>query len=108
MTKSATSPFLTPIQLSVFQEFDVPVRYLRGWRSYLGNTCHFCGEAAETAAHKIPYKKGILKWGLRPDFLNRRGNLLPTCGSHNKKAQWSDKRIETYIARLRRRHGKKR
>ena len=107
MTKKSTSPFLTSTQLSVFQEFDVPVRYLRGWRAYLGNTCHFCGKIAETAAHKIPYKQGILKWSLRPDFLNRPENLLPTCKSHNKRAEWSDERIETYVASLRRTHWKK-
>lgn len=106
MTKRPASPFLSPTQVSVFLEFDVPVRYLRGWRSYLGDTCHFCGKPAETAAHKIPYKKGILKYRLRPDFLNHRRNLLPTCKSHNKSAQWNDKRIEAYIARLRRRRKK--
>ncbi len=29
MTKKSTRPILTATQLSVFQEFDVPVRYLR-------------------------------------------------------------------------------
>jgi len=103
MARKTSGPFLTAIQLSVFREFDAPVRYLRGWRSYLGETCHFCERPAQTAAHKIPYKKGILRYGLRPDFLNNRRNLLATCKPHNKTAQWSDERIQSYVARLRQR-----
>ena len=103
MTRESKSPFLTAAQISVFREFNVLVRYLRGWRSYLGETCYFCGKAAETVAHKIPYRKGILEYWLRPDFLNGRNYLVPTCRSHNKTAQWSDRQIETYVKRLRRR-----
>lgn len=93
--------FLTPIRLAVFREFNVPVRYIRGWRKYLGEKCKFCRSPATTAAHKIPYKRGILDYGLRPDFLNRWANLVATCHGHNKKAEWKDDKVGRYVAKLR-------
>ncbi len=97
--------FLTRAELDVFRRWGVPVRYIRGWRAYLGETCAFCGRAAETAAHKIPYRKGILEYHLTPTFLNRRRNLVATCRSCNKKAEWPEARIRGYVERLRAKHG---
>jgi len=99
--KSVRDPFLTEAQLAVFKEFDVPVRYIRGWRRYLGEKCKYCEKPAVTAAHHIPYRKGIMDYGLRPDFLNERWNLVATCRRHNKKAEWNDARIASFVARLR-------
>jgi hypothetical protein len=51
--------FLTAVERAVFMNMGVPVRYVRDWRQHLGNWCTVCGAPAKTAAHKIPYTKGI-------------------------------------------------
>ena len=97
------SRFLTEVQLAVLKEFGVPVRYNHKWRRkhVVGHTCNFCKEPATHAAHRMPFTKGVRKYHLRPDFLNEPWNLVATCGSHNKRAQWTDERIEAFAAKLR-------
>lgn len=74
----------------------------------MGKNCKFCGKPAKQAAHRIPYQKGVLESGFRPDFLNEPWNLVATCVSCNKKAQWSDDRIEGCVAKLRSRGNQQR
>ena len=99
------NPFLTEIQMAVFEEFGVPVRYHREWRKrhVVGRRCRFCGKPAQTAAHRIPYDKGVRAYHLRPDFLNQPWNLVATCRGCNKKAQWRDDRIKLFVVTLERR-----
>lgn len=101
-TSTQDNPFLTEVQLAVFTEFGVAVRYNREWRRdhVVGKRCKFGPEPAEQAAHRIPYHKGVLRWHLRPDFLNEPWNLVATCRDHNKEAEWSEDRIERYVAKL--------
>jgi hypothetical protein len=93
--------FLPEEDLRVMRKWGVPVRYVRKWKPVLGSTCHFCPEESQNAAHKIPYMRGILVYGLTPTFLNRMENLLPTCRKHNKQAELSDEEIVTIVEQLR-------
>jgi hypothetical protein len=103
-SKTRNNRFLTEVQLAVFREFGVPVRYNRGQKRKdllpPGKRCEFCSEPATRAAYRIPYTKGVLKHHLRPDFLNQSWNLIATCSDHITKAKWSENRIERYVAKL--------
>ena len=93
--------FVTEAQLAVFKEFGVPVRYLDEWRKrHLPAICAFCTEPATTAAHHIPFTRGIIQYRLRPDFLNEDWNLIATCSDCNKRAEWADSQIENFVAEL--------
>ena len=85
--------FIGETVYNTFVEHGMPVRYIRNWKSILGDVCHFCSKPAENAAHRIPYKRGIFVWRFTPAYLNRMENLVATCHECNKKAELSVEEI---------------
>ena len=98
--RASRSVFLRADELAVFQEHGVPVRFIKPWKKTLGTVCSVCNAPAETAAHRIPYKLGILKYGLLPSFLNQWVNLIATCRRCNKSVELDAAKTAQIVAAL--------
>jgi hypothetical protein len=79
-----------------------PVRYVKHQKA---SCCVVCGGSSKKLqnAHLIPFLKGVKKYKLTPDFLDRRENIVTACiGSCNKSCEWSDSQIESFLKGLKR------
>lgn len=83
----------------------VAVRYLRTIMDQIiardGNVCHICGQTKDIPlqlAHKVPFKIGVVDWGLTPDWLDGIDNLcLAHRGACNDRAEIAQNDIPSYL-----------
>lgn len=94
--------FLEPEELLTYKRRP-PVRYAaRNVKPHSG-FCDICGEAFTESnplqvAHKIPFTKGVLDYGLTPDWLDSEFNLVWAHRSKcNKLAELSDLEIQYFL-----------
>ena len=94
--------FLTPEEHLVYKRRP-PVRYsARGMNGHNG-ICEVCGESftdnnPAQVSHRIPFTKGVIGFGLTPDWLDSTQNLR---WAHrkgcNKLVELSDAQIKQYL-----------
>jgi hypothetical protein len=94
--------FLLDYEWETYQK-RMPVRYIKKRHA---NLCQICGKPPTQDnplqnAHKIPFIKGVNKYRLTPDFLDRDENIV--C-AHRKKcnslAEMTDEEISDYLSKL--------
>lgn len=85
-----------------------PVRYLSRLRTKLiqrdGPSCSVCGLSRPTKiqiAHRVPFKIGVVDWGLTPDWLDGEDNLaLAHAGKCNDQIEIVAGDIGRYLESL--------
>lgn len=84
-----------------------PVRYVRRHLLEVDKKCEMCGQVGSEsnpiqAAHKIPFSKGIERFGFTPDWLDRTENLGWACRKEcNSKMEWTDDDILKFLEKNR-------
>lgn len=90
--------FLTKEEQDTYKK-RAPVRYVKHKKDVC---CVVCGGNDRLQnAHLIPFKNGVIKYGLTPDYLDRKENIVTACiGSCNKSVEWDHQKITTHVQAL--------
>lgn len=78
-----------------------PVRYVSSSLKGEEKVCSVCGSVDKSdiqVCHKIPFIKGVTKYRLTPEYLDRKENLVYACKKTcNKSVEWNNDQIEAFL-----------